>query len=156
VTIHRRIYWLLNSGQRIESRWAEEDLGLHEQLQAASGFTRYYLLFAVSFAFSVASNQQEKVPKPSATVKALENSNAIIAIAANCCNSALENAVAEANEKSKLFNPLNWFKTIDAIRKVQASARMYVNMLGSMPGGADLKKLLTLPAEQFTSRWSAD
>ena len=47
---------------QIDARWIKEDLGLHEQLQAASGFTRYYLLFAVAFAFSVASNQQEKVP----------------------------------------------------------------------------------------------
>jgi AIPR protein len=140
----------------IDKRWDNEDLGLHEQLQAASGFTRYYLLFAVAFAFSVASNQQEKVPNPSATVKASENADAIIAIAANCCNSALENAVAEAKEKDKLFNPLNWFKTIDAIRKVQASARMYINMLGSMPGGVELKKNLILPADQFVLRWSAD
>jgi hypothetical protein len=141
---------------RIDIHWEKEDLGLHEQLQAASGFTRYYLLFAASFAFSVASNQQDKVPNPSATVQALESADAIINLAANCCNSALENAVAEYKEKDKIFNPLNWFKTKDAIFKVQASTRMYMNMLTTMPGGADLKKVLAIPAEQFSLRWSAD
>jgi hypothetical protein len=137
-------------------RWEKGDLGLHEQLQAVSGFSRYYLMFAISFVFSVGSNQQDKVPNPSATIKSMEKADSIIALAANCCNSALDNAIAEYNEKAKLFNPLNWFKTKDAILKVQASARMLVNMMGSMPGGTDLKKALALPPEQFTLRWSAD
>ncbi len=140
----------------IDAHWEKEDLGLHEQLQAASGFTRYYLLFAVSFAFSVASNQQDKVPNPSATAKALENADAIINLAANCCNSALENAVAEYKEKDKIFNPLNWFKTKDAILKVQMSARMLTPMYIKVSSGTDFKKALTLPAEQFSLRWSAD
>lgn len=147
---------LKNWSTHIDERWEKGDLGLHEQLQAASGFSRYYLLFAVAFAFSVASNQQDKVPNPLSTFKALQNADAIISLAANCCNSALDNAIAEYKERDKIFNPLNWFKTKDAILKVQASTRMCVNMLGSMQGGPDLKKTLSLNASEFSLRWLAD
>lgn len=142
--------------KHIDLRWEKNDLGLHETLQAITGFSRYYLLFTLSFCFAVGSSQQDKVPSPAATTKALDKADALLSLAANCCNSALDNAVAEYKDKEKLFNPLNWFKTKDAILKVQASSRMYINMLGSMPGGSELKKSLVLPPETFSLRWSAD
>lgn len=142
--------------QHIERRWQEGSLGLNEALMAVPSYAKYHLLFGVQVCFCIASNHADKVPAPSATLPALSDPDPIITLAANCYNSALDAAVAEYQEKGKVFSPQNWLKAKDSLNKVQASLRMYMGMMTSMPGGSDLKKRLVLDATQFSLRWSAD
>ncbi len=150
--IHTLNLWM----QRIEQRWQQNSLGLNEALMAVPSYAKFHLLFGVQVCFCIASNQSDKVPSPSATLPALSDPDPIITLAANCYNSALEVAVSEYQEKGKVFSPQNWLKAKDSLNKVQASLRMYMGMMTSMPGGVDLKKRLVLDASKFSLRWSAD
>lgn len=150
--IHALNQWM----QHIERRWQEGSLGLNEALLAVPSYAKFHLLFGVQVCFSIASNHADKVPAPSATIAALGDPDPIITLAANCYNSALDSAVSEYQEKGKVFSPQNWLKAKDSLNKVQASLRMYMGMMTSMPGGPDLKKRLVLDASKFSLRWSAD
>jgi len=150
--IHALNQWM----QCIERRWQDGSMGLNDALMAAPSYSKFHLLFGVQIAFSIASGQADKVPSPSATMKALTDPDPIILLAANCYNSALDSAVAEYQEKKKVFSPQNWLKAKDSLNKVQASLRMYMGMMPSMPGGVDLKKRLVLEPSQFSLRWSAE
>jgi len=86
----------------------------------------------------------------------LGDPNPVITLAANCYNAALDAAVTEYHEKGRVFSPQNWLKAKDSLNKVQASLRMYMGMMGSMPGGNELKQRLILDAARFSLRWSAD
>lgn len=148
---------VLNQWMRhIERRWQEGSLGLNEALMAVPSYAKFHLLFGVQTCFCIASNHQDKVPAPSATLSALSAPDPIITLAANCYNAALDAAVTEYQEKNKVFSPQNWLKAKDSLNKVQASLRMYMGMMGSMPGGNDLKQRLVLDASLFSLRWSAD
>ena len=117
---------------------------------------KFHLLYGVQVCFSIASNQADKVPAPSTTQPALGDPDPIIMLAANCYNATLQAALDEYQEKNRVFSPQNWLKAKDSLNKVQASLRMYLGMLGNMPGGADLKKRLVLDPAKFSLRWSAD
>jgi hypothetical protein len=65
-------------------------------------------------------------------------------------------AVAEHQEKKKLFNTQNWLKNQDSRLKVQAAVAMFMGMVKNMQGGPELKKSLTLPADKFGLRWVAE
>ena len=143
--------------QQIERRWKSQDLGLNEALVAAQSYSKWHLLFAIEAWFCAASNQTDKVPVPSATADVLKTGpDAVIQVAATCFNSALDMAVAEHQEKKKLFNTQNWLKNQDSRLKVQAAVAMYMGMVKAMPGGPELKKSLTLPADKFGLRWVAE
>jgi hypothetical protein len=144
--------WMLH----IERRWKENNLGLNDALVAAPSYTKFHLLFAIQSCFSTASNQVDKVPDPSATTHVLNEPDAVITMAANCYNSALDAAINEYQEKGKIFNPQNWLKAKDSIYKVQAAVRMCLGMIGSVPGGPALKNSLVVPPDKFSLRWSAD
>jgi hypothetical protein len=150
--IHALNQWM----QHIERRWGKGDLGLNETLMAVPSYAKFHLLYGVQTCFCIASNQADKVPAPSATMAALNEPDPIITLAANCYNSALDTAVAEYNDKGKVFSPQNWLKAKDSLSKVQASLRMYMQMMGSMPGGAELKKRMVLDPAKFSLRWSAE
>jgi hypothetical protein len=143
----------------IERRWKQNDLGLNEVLVAAPSYAKHHLLFAVQSCFATASGQTDKVPFPSSTghvTTATDKADAVLVMAANCFNSALDGALIEAQEKDRIFSPQNWLKAKDSFLKIQATVKMYVSMLGNLPGGADLKKTLTIPADKFGLRWSAE
>ena len=142
--------------EHIERRWQEGSLGLNEALMAVPSYAKYHLLFGVQGCFCIASNQQDKVPAPAATSSALSDPDPIITLAANCYNAAFDAARAEYEEKSRVFSPQNWLKAKDSLNKVQASLRMYMGMMSSMPSGPELRKRLVLDASQFSLRWSAD
>jgi hypothetical protein len=142
--------------ENIERRWKEGSLALDDALMAVPSYAKYHLLFGVQVCFSIASNQNDKVPAPSATLPALNDPDPIITLAANGYNAALNAAVDEYKDKNRVFSPQNWLKAKDSLNKVQASLRMYMGMMSSMPGGADLRKRLVLDANQFSLRWSAD
>jgi hypothetical protein len=141
----------------IERRWKEGNLGLNEALEATPSYSKSQLLFAIETCFAVASNQLDKVPMPSATVAVLNGGpDALITMAANCFNSALDAAVAEYQERGKIFSPQNWLKAKDSLLKIQTAVRMYMGMIGNVPGGPELKRSLVIPADNFTLRWAAD
>lgn len=142
--------------QHIERRWSENSLALNDALVAAPSYSKFHLLFAIQSCFSAASNQIDKVPSPSATADALNEPDAIITMAANCYNSALDVALSEYKDKGKLFSSQNWLKAKDSILKVQAAVRMGIGMIGSILGGPALKKSLVVPPDKFSLRWSAD
>ncbi len=143
--------------QQIEQRWKDGSLGLNEELMARPSYSKLHLLFAVQACFCVASNQLDKVPMPSATTKVLQaGPEAVLMMASNCFNSALEAAVSEYQEKGRIFSSQNWVKNKDSLLKVQAAVKMYMGMIGNVPGGPELKRSLTLPADKFMLRWSAD
>ena len=145
--------------KQIERRWDENNLFLNEALAATPSYTKSHLLFAIQACFCVASGQIDKVPTPSATSIVLNDTStvdAVITMAANCYNSALEAAIMEYQERNKVFSPQNWLKAIDSILKVQTAVKMYMGMIGGVPGGVALKKSLVLPANEFTLRWSAN
>jgi len=142
--------------QQIERRWDENSLNLNEALMAVPSYSKHHLLFAIQACFCAASNQVDKVPAPSATDKLLSDPDALITMAANCYNSALDAAMSEYQEKGKIFSPQNWLKAKDSILKVQAAVKMYLGMIGNIPGGPELKKSLIIPADKFGLRWTAD
>ena len=124
---------------------------------ATPSYSKLHLLFAIQSCFCVASTQLDKVPMPSATVGVLNaGPDAVITMAANCFNSGLDAAVNEYQERNRIFSPQNWLKAKDSLLKVQTGVRMYLGMIGNVPGGPELKRSLVLPAGKFTLRWSAD
>lgn len=141
--------------QQIDKRW-NGNLGLVEDLLAVPSYAKFHLLMAIQACFAIASNQSDKVPSPSATVDALAESEPIISMAANCFNSALDTAMNEYSEKSKVFSVHNWLKSKDSVLKIQASVRMYLGMLPNMPGGKELKQKLVVAPEKFGLRWVAE
>ena len=142
--------------QQIEQRWKGNSLGLHESLVATPSLSKFHMLFAVQSCFCAASNQADKVPNPSATVQALNDPDSVLAMAANCFNSARDVAIDEYQEKGRTFSPQNWLKAKDSVLKVQAAAKMYVDMTGMIPGGTDLRQSLEIPPDKFSLRWQAD
>ena len=145
--------------QRIDARWDKGDLALNEALVSAPSQTKHHLLFAVQACFSTASNQIDKVPSPDATVEAAPSDadgDAIITVAVTAFNAALDEIVAEYQEKNRIFSVQNWLKAKDSVLKLQAAVRMSVNLMAKMAGGPDLKKKLTLPGSAFSLRWQAE
>lgn len=130
----------------IDGVFSSERLGLHSALQAASGFTRYYLLFSISYIISVASNHTDRSPVPSKTLGATQYSDLLLRLLARCLNKALDIASTEHNQK--LFNPLNWFKSMDAISKTKAAIDMAFEFMDD-DNARMLKKAITLPPDNF-------
>lgn len=72
-----------------------------------------------------------------------------------CYNSALDAGKAEYDEKQKIFSPQNWLKAMDSLLKLKA-VRMAMSFIASIPGGADMRNALVLPADRFGLRWVAE
>ena len=143
--------------RRIDERW--KNLVLKDELKAGASYSRFHLLFSVQTCFCVASTQLDKIPAPSATVKALGdpgNSDGVIGLAANSLNSAFDAARNEYEGKQKAFSWQNWLKTKDSVLKIQAAILMALGMITAITGGSELKKSLVLTADQFSLRWVAD
>lgn len=150
--IHALNQWM----REVEARWDANQLGLNEALRAVPSYTKHHLLYGVQMVFSIASNQQDKVPAPSATANALADAEAIINQVVTAYNSALDGANQEAQDKNKVFSPQNWLKNKDSMNRVRDALRMFLTMLPNMPGGKELKQRLLVPPERFSLRWSAE
>jgi hypothetical protein len=142
--------------QEVERRWNQGNLGLNEALLATPSYSKFHLMFAVQACFCAASNQVDKVPMPSATVRGLNTPDPIINMASHCYNAALGRAIHEYEDLGKIFSPQNWLKAKDSLRKVQDAVAFYLGMIDMMPGGVELRSLLSVPADRFMMRWSAD
>jgi hypothetical protein len=116
------------------------------------------MLFVVSQLIAHASNQSDKVPFPSATLNALPYSGMILSQAKQCMNQALQQAVSQSEAAGKVFSPQNWLKGKTAINDEQLVAGTIVNVLKGLntPELAPVINSLSIPADKFSFRWSAD
>ena len=138
-------------------------LGLNETLLAMKAYAPYHHLYAVAMCFAISSNQSDRVPNPARAWNAAEAVGMvddIVRIAGTCLNIALETAANEPQPANRVFSPQNWIKTKGCLSGINGAIRSWMQMVGTMPGGADMKKKLNdaavLPQEAFEYRWSAD
>jgi hypothetical protein len=149
-------FWM----QEVMKGWIPENpFGLNESLLAMKAYAPYHQLFAISQCFSVASNQADRVPKPSATFSKAKEINIvkqIVFMAANSLNFALETAANEPQPSNRVFSPQNWIKTKSCLSGITAAIRMQLMMQPSISGNTELKKALIIPNDEFEYRWQAD
>ncbi len=118
----------------IDKQWPQLDI--NEAVKAVKGAARFHMMFIVSQLVAHASNQSDKVPLPAATMEALKYGGMILAQAKQCLNQSLLQAVAQSNAAGKVFSPQNWLKSRGAVSDVMAS--------------------ISIPADKFSFRWSAE
>jgi hypothetical protein len=149
-------FWM----QEISKGWVPDNpWGLNESLLAMKAYAPYHQLYAISQIYSIAGNLSDRVPKASATYQNAQGHGTIdriVTIAATSLNFALETAANEPQPANRVFSPQNWIKTKTCLAGISAAARMQLMMLPNMAGGADFKKSLIIPAENFGYRWEAD
>lgn len=140
----------------IDKQWSLLDI--NEAIKAVKGAARFHLLFVVSQLVAHASNQSDKVPLPAATIGALKYAGMVLAHAKECLNQALIQAVAHSTAAGKVFSPQNWLKGKTAVNDEQLVAGTIVNVLKGLntPQFAPVMASLTIPAEKFSFRWSAE
>ena len=140
----------------IDKHWPQLDL--NDALKAVKGAARFHMLFVISQLIACASNQSDKVPSPSATFGALQFSGLVLGQAKGCMNQALHHAIAQSQIAGKVFSPQNWLKGKGAVADEQLVAGTIVNVLKSMASSelAPAIASLTVPADRFSFRWSAD
>ncbi|WP_437688485.1 AIPR family protein [Sorangium sp. So ce176] len=140
----------------IDKNWAQLDI--NEAVKAVRGAARFHLLFVVSQLVAHASKQADKVPLPASTMGALQFAPMVLAQAKECINQALQQAVTQAATANKVFSPQNWLKGKSAVSDEQLVAGTIVNVLRGVGGPALAPVLasLTVPADKFSFRWSAE
>jgi hypothetical protein len=140
----------------IDKHWSQLDL--NSAIKAVKGAARFHMLFVISQLVAHASNQSDKVPLPAATMGALQYSGMALAQAKQCLNQALVQAVSQSAAAGKVFSPQNWLKTTGAVHDEQLVAGTIVNVLKGLntPELAPVIASLVLPADKFSSRWSAE
>jgi len=140
----------------IDKHWPQLDI--NEAIKAVKGAARYHMLFIVSQLVSHASNQSDKVPLPAATMGALQHSGMVLAQAKQCVNQALQQALAQSNAAGKVFSPQNWLKGKSAVNDEQLVAGTILSVLKGIntPELAPIIASLTIPADKFSFRWSAE
>ena len=133
--------------------------GLNESLLAMKAYAPFHQLYAISQIYSIASNQSDRVPKPSAAYSSAQRHGIIeriVNMAATSLYFALETAANEPQPSNRVFSPQNWIKTKTCLSGIAAAVRMQLMMLPNMPGGSELKNSIVLPSEYFEYRWEAD
>jgi AIPR protein len=148
----------------VQKAWVSVNpLGLNETLLAMKAYAPYHHLYAIAMFFAISSNQSDRVPSPSRSYDAATKTNMvseIVKLAGISLNLALETAANEPQPANRVFSPQNWIKSKACLAGINGAVRQYFQMLGMIPGGADLKKKLdaatVLPADTFEYRLSAD
>ena len=148
----------------VQKAWVSVNpLGLNETLLAMKAYAPYHHLYAIAMFFAISSNQSDRVPSPSRSYDAATKSNMvseIVKLAGISLNLALETAANEPQPANRVFSPQNWIKSKACLAGINGAVRQYFQMLGMIPGGADLKKKLdeatVLPVDAFEYRLSAD
>ncbi len=140
----------------IDKHWP--NLDINEAVKAVKGAARFHMLFVVSQLVAHASNQSDKVPLPAATIGALSYSGMILAQAKQCVNQALQQALGQSSAAGKVFSPQNWLKGKSAVNDEQLVAGTILNVLKGIntPEFAPVISSLTVPADKFYFRWSAE
>ena len=105
----------------------------------------------------------DSVPSPSVALQRLNDSgllDAVVDMAGNCLNMAMENASVEAAESVKMFVPQNWIKSKSSLKDIRNTVRNYLATLKMMPNGKqileNLNNKLAMDKGDFDSRWTAD
>ena len=146
--------------QEIYKGWVPQNpWQLNESLLAMKAYAPFHQLYAVSQIYSIASNQSNRIPKPSATYSNAQRYGIIeriINMAATSLNFALEAAANEPQPSNRVFSPQNWIKTKTCLGGIAAAVRMQLMMLPNMPGGNELKNSIVISSEHFEYRWEAD
>lgn len=150
-------FWM----QKILAIWTEENpLSLNETILTMRAYAPFHFLFALSCIFAKVNNNGN-VPSPGACYNVAISNNMcdkIIAIAANCLNSAF---AAEQNNyaaQGKPFIPQNWVKNKASIAAIQTAVTNYMAFLPSMNANMnqELKSNLMIDSKDFTYRLTAD
>lgn len=136
----------------IEESWS--NLTFDNALKAGKSYVKYHVLFVVS-AIIARVNKQQLVVEPSATIKAAQQPNDVLALAANCLDNAFQNVVA-MQAGGKVFNAQNWLKSVPSVQAESLAAGTSATMLPGFPNGKALIDLMTAPATAFAPRWSAE
>ena len=150
----------------IKKNWVESNpLKLNETLLSMKAYAPFHHLYAISIMFSIANNQQDRVPEPHITWANANTANMvdqIIKMTASCLNSALKSASTRTVPNNGIFSPQNWIKSKQSLNDINFAIQNYIDMLGSidMDGAEErYKKLIdTLEMNQtnFEYRLQAD
>lgn len=140
----------------IDKHW--EKLDINPAVKAVKGAARFHMLFIVSQLVAHASNQSDKVPLPSATMAALPYAGMVLAQAKQCLNRALHQAITQANAAGKVFSPQNWLKGKASVNDEQLVAGSIIDVLKGLMTAelAPFITSITVPADKFSFRWSAE
>lgn len=161
--IHALNYWMIE----IMKKWTiENPLILNETLLAMKSYAPYHYLFAISECFCVINNNNN-VPSPSKCLeiaKRSQNVEFLLTNAGFCLNNALQNAVNNQTNNSKVFSPQNWIKSKNCLNEIKSAVNQHFSYLLLMQqqsngNGIDFNKIkasLKLNKEDFQYRLSAD
>jgi hypothetical protein len=76
----------------------------------------------------------------------------IMKVAGISLNMALEAAANEPQPANRVFSPQNWIKTKGCLAGINGAIRNYFGMLPMMPGGAEIKKKISVRHSTSTGR----
>ena len=150
-------FWM----RKIMDIWTEDNpLSLDETILTMKAYAPYHLLFAISSIFAKI-NGNNNVPSPNACYEAAIKNNMadqVVAMAANCLNSAFSSESDNAQALNKAFIPQNWVKNKSSIAAIQTAVTNYISFLPSMNPSLNkqLKESLHIDAQKFTYRLTAD
>lgn len=150
-------FWL----QKIMDKWTEDNpLSLNETILTMKAYAPYHFLFAISSIFAKI-NGTSNVPSPNACYKVASSNNMvdqIVAIAANCLNSAFDAEANNAQSQNKPFIPQNWVKNKSSVSGIQSAVTNYMSFLPSMNAALNkqLRENLKISPKEFTYRLTAD
>ena len=150
-------FWM----NKIMDIWSDDNLlSLNEPILTMKAYAPYHFLFAVSSIFAKI-NGNNNVPSPNACYQiALKNNmvDQVIAIAANCMNSAFNSESENAATQNRTFIPQNWVKNKASISAIQTAVTNYMAFLPSMNPAQNkiLKDNLKIDPKDFSYRLTAD
>lgn len=138
----------------IEVAWP--NLNMSNELKAGKMHVKYHVLFSVSALINAVNKQATLVVSPAATLKAVAASGEILPLAGNCVETAMQNALIQAQSAGKVFSPQNWLKSNASWGGETLVAGTQAGMLPGFPTGPLLLDKMKAAATEFGSRWSAE
>ena len=150
-------FWM----QKILDVWTEDNpLGLNETILTMKAYAPYHFLFAISCIIAKINNNSN-VPAPGICQKVASANNMvdqIVAIAANCLNSAFDAEQNNYASQNRTFIPQNWVKSKASIAAIQSAVNNYLAFLPSMNAEMNkkLRENLKVDSAHFSYRLSAD
>lgn len=138
----------------------QPSLSLNETILTMKAYAPYHFLFAISSIFAKI-NGTSNVPSPNACYKVASSNNMvdqIVAIAANCLNSAFDAEANNAQSQNKPFIPQNWVKNKSSVSGIQSAVTNYMSFLPSMNAALNKQLIenLKISPKEFTYRLTAD
>lgn len=149
-------FWM----DKIMEIWTDDNpKNLDEVFLRMKAYAPYHFLYAISALFAKLSNQSD-VPSPAACMDKAMSTNlvdGIIAIVANCLNSAIQSELAKYQQDGRTFIPQNWVKNKSSISGIQTAIINYLSFLPTMSPDMNKRlKELRLDSALFSYRVKAD